>query len=58
MMPLGAPSISKYGSLVRPDAPIVALGLRRPHNFIAKQCLGFPPWGVQSWLLRIVPSLG
>ena len=25
MMPLGAPSISKYGSLVRPDAQIVAL---------------------------------
>ena len=25
MMPLGAPSISKYGSLVRPRAPIVAL---------------------------------
>ena len=25
MMPLGAPSISKYGSLLRPDAQIVAL---------------------------------
>ena len=25
MMPLGAPSISKYGSLVRPDTQIVAL---------------------------------
>ena len=25
MMPLGAPGISKYGSLVRPDAQIVAL---------------------------------
>ena len=25
MMPLGAPSISKYGSLIRPDAQIVAL---------------------------------
>ena len=25
MMPLGAPSISKYWSLVRPDAQIVAL---------------------------------
>ena len=25
MMPLGAPSISKYGSLVRPDAQLVAL---------------------------------
>ena len=33
MMPLGAPSISKYGSLVRPDTQIVALRalrLRRP----------------------------
>ena len=30
MMPLGAPSISKYGSLVRPDAQIVALRLRSP----------------------------
>ena len=28
MMPLGAPSISKYGSLVRPDAQIVALRAR------------------------------
>ena len=25
MMPLGAPSISKYGSLVRPHAQLVAL---------------------------------
>ena len=25
MMPLGAPRITKYGSLVRPDAQIVAL---------------------------------
>ena len=25
MMPLGAPSISKYGSLIWPDAQIVAL---------------------------------
>ena len=39
MMPLGAPSISKYGSLVRPDAQIVAcahtaraLRLRRPQR--------------------------
>ena len=34
MMPLGAPSISKYGSIVRPDAQIVALRarLRRPHR--------------------------
>ena len=30
MMPLGAPSISKHGSLVRPDAQIVALRLRLP----------------------------
>ena len=30
MMPLGAPSITKYGSLVRPDAQIVALRLRLP----------------------------
>ena len=29
MMPLGAPSISKYGSLVRPGAQIVALRARR-----------------------------
>ena len=28
MMPLGAPSISKYGSLVRADAQIVALRAR------------------------------
>ena len=28
MMPLGAPSISKYGSLVRPDAQIVRKGSR------------------------------
>ena len=32
MMPLGAPSISKYGSLVQPDAQIVALRLRLPHT--------------------------
>ena len=35
MMPLGAPSISKYGSLVRPGAQIVAL---RAHC-----ALGAPP---------------
>ena len=29
MMPLGAPSISQYGSLVRPDAQIVALRTHR-----------------------------
>ena len=34
MMPLGAPSISKYGSLVRLDAQIVALRLRRPLSTI------------------------
>ena len=38
MMPLGAPSISKYGSLVRPDAQIVAL---RPH--CARTALKAPP---------------
>ena len=34
MMPLGAPSISKYGSLVRPDAQMVALRLRLPPSTI------------------------
>ena len=42
MMPLGGPSISKYGSLVRPDAQIVALRahcaralrLRRPQKWL------------------------
>ena len=38
MMPLGAPSISKYGSLVRPDAQIVAL---RAH--CARTALKAPP---------------
>ena len=38
MMPLGAPSISKYGSLVRPDAQIVAL---RAHY--ARTALEAPP---------------
>ena len=38
MMPLGAPSISKYGSLVRPDAQIVAL---RAH--CARTALEAPP---------------
>ena len=32
MMPLGAPSISKYGSLVRPDAQIVALRAHCAHT--------------------------
>ena len=32
MMPLGAPSISKYGSLVRLDAQIVALRAYRAHT--------------------------
>ena len=36
MMPLGAPSISKYGSLVQPDAQIVAL---------ARTALKAPPMG-------------
>ena len=39
MMPLGAPSISKYGSLVRPDAQIVAL---RAH--CTRTALKAPPW--------------
>ena len=30
MMPLGAPSIPKYGSLVRPDTQIVALRTHCP----------------------------
>ena len=38
MMPLGAPSISKYGSLVRPDTQIVAL---RAH--CARTALEAPP---------------
>ena len=38
MMPLGAPSISKYGSLVRRDAQIVAL---RVH--CARTALEAPP---------------
>ena len=38
MMPLGAPSISKYGSLVRPNAQIVAL---RAHY--ARTALKAPP---------------
>ena len=38
MMPLGAPSISKYGSLVRLDAQIVAL---RAH--VARSALEAPP---------------
>ena len=42
MMPLGAPSISKYGSLVRPDAQIVAL---RAHCALhcARTALEVPP---------------
>ena len=32
LMPLGAPSISKYGSLVRPDAQIVALRAHCAHT--------------------------
>ena len=41
MMPLGAPSITKYGSLVRPDAQIVAL---RAH--CARTALKAPPKGL------------
>ena len=42
MMPLGAPSISKYGSLVRPHAQIVAL---RAHCALhcARTALEAPP---------------
>ena len=40
MMPLGAPSISKYASLVRPDAQIVAL---RAHY--TRTALKAPPMG-------------
>ena len=42
MMPLGAPSISKYGSLVRPDTQIVAL---RAHCALhcARTALEAPP---------------
>ena len=42
MMPLWAPSISKYGSLVRPDAQIVAL---RAHCALhcARTALEAPP---------------
>ena len=39
MMPLGAPNITKYGSLVRPDAQIVALRLSAPPKALAF-CLG------------------
>ena len=42
MMPLGAPSISKYGSLVRPDAQIVAL-----HAHCAKCAPKMP--GIRAW---------
>ena len=42
MMPLGAPSISKYGSLERPDTQIVALrartALKAPPKGIWKGC--------------------
>ena len=38
MMPQGAPSISKYGSLVRPDARLVALCAR-----CARTALEAPP---------------
>ena len=40
MMPLGAPSISKYGSLVRPDTQIVALRAQ-----CARSALKAPPLG-------------
>ena len=44
MMPLGAPSISKYGSLVRPDAQIVAL-----RAYCARTALGAPPKVAHMW---------
>ena len=44
MMPLGAPSITKYGSLVRPDAQIVAL---RAH--CARTALKAPPLLSEHW---------
>ena len=56
MMPLGAPSISKYGSLVRPDTQIVAL---RAH--CTRTALEAPPWFPQMAggdPLRRWPSLG
>ena len=43
MMPLGATSISKYGSLVRPDAQIVAL---RAH--CTRTALKAPPYSHQN----------
>ena len=48
MMPLGAPSISKYGSLVRPNTQIVAL---RAHCALhcARTALEAPPRGTPSW---------
>ena len=65
MMPLGAPSISKYGSLVRPDAQIVALRAQ-----CARTALEAPPklsmsvpkkcnyTAVSSPASPIVPMLG
>ena len=56
MMPLGAPSISKYGSLVRPDAQIVALrahcartALKAPPKNIKKSVWKFPFLSCRGW---------
>ena len=63
MMPLGAPSISKYGSLVRPDAQIVALRLRRPQRSYKKlierirKDLGTPKGMNKRWDLDDIPSM-
>ena len=53
MMPLGAPGISKYGSLVRPDAQIVAL---RAHCALhcARTTLEAPP--MASWSELLAPD--
>ena len=47
MMPLGAPSISKYASLVRPDAQIVAL---RAH--CTRTALKAPPYVAKPFQLH------
>ena len=58
MMPLGAPGISKYGSLVQPDTQIVALraqcariALKAPPNNLSSVILGLSegPWHGLHW---------
>ena len=56
MMPLGAPSISKYGSLVRPDAQIVALRAHCARTARALR-LRLPHWLHHPCLLG-VPMVG